>query len=341
MFQFNNLNKLKTLLLSFGILLSSSLFAQSEKTTTESTIVMTQSELDSFLSTIAEARRSQLKERESKMLKEHLNELRTKYREQSEMGNRSSRFRSDDISNSEILRELRYLNQRIDNLRDNNSNRMPSNGRDNSTIIVPGSNTSSVPSYPNRGNTTTVIPKSNNTDDERIADLKTMIDSLKNARNNKPALNTDNTAFADSLNTSNAKLRALKRQMDSLQMKMEEVYDLSKVEKDTERTSYFKEQVFFDNNSEQLRANYFPYIQDVTQVLIKYPEAKVVLEGWASPVGNSNYNKQLSMRRAESVEKALLNNGIDASRIITSFKGEDKSSSEERARRVDMAIILK
>ena len=76
-------------------------------------------------------------------------------------------------------------------------------------------------------------------------------------------------------------------------------------------------------------------------VLTKYPEAKILLEGWASPVGSANYNKQLSMRRAESVEKAFINNRIQASRIITSFKGEDRKSTVEKARRVEMSVIVR
>ena len=47
------------------------------------------------------------------------------------------------------------------------------------------------------------------------------------------------------------------------------------------------------------------------------------------------------MRRAESVEKAFVNNNIQASRIITSFKGEDKKSSAAHARRVEMSIIVR
>jgi outer membrane protein OmpA-like peptidoglycan-associated protein len=105
--------------------------------------------------------------------------------------------------------------------------------------------------------------------------------------------------------------------------------------------TYFKQQVYFDNNSETLRAEYMPYIRDLTQILIKYPEAKVLLEGWASPVGKSSYNKQLSMRRALAVEQAFINNQIDKSRLITAFRGEDETSSEQHARRVEMSIIVR
>jgi outer membrane protein OmpA-like peptidoglycan-associated protein len=103
----------------------------------------------------------------------------------------------------------------------------------------------------------------------------------------------------------------------------------------------FKKQVFFANNSDQLSSNDFAYIQDVAQVLKQYPELSIVLEGWASTKGKVDYNKQLSMRRSESVEQALLSNGISPVRIVSSFRGEDKSSTEAMARRVDMSIILK
>lgn len=341
MINFNKINKLKILLFSLCTLLSVSLFAQSEKTTEQSTIVMTEAELDSFLSTIAEARRSQLQERESKRLKEDLAELRLKYKEQSEMETRG--YASNDISNQQILRELRYLNQRIDNLRGNNllPSMMGGGGRDNSTIIMP-SGASTAPAYPQNGrSTTTFIPNKKsegNINDDKINELQKKIDSLRIAGVEAPSQVGVDT-LKDSLDGSNPVLKDLRRQMDSLALRMQNVDNVVKPEKKSETTPYYQQQVFFDNNSEQLRANYFAYIQDLTQILVANPEAKVLLEGWASPLGNTTYNKQLSMRRAESVERAFINNGIDASRIMTSFRGEDKSSSEAQARRVDMSIV--
>ena len=104
--------------------------------------------------------------------------------------------------------------------------------------------------------------------------------------------------------------------------------------------SFFTQQVYFANDSEKVNAEYLRYVQDLTQILLKYPEAKILLEGWASPVGKADYNKRLSMRRSESVQKAFINNGIDASRILTSFKGEDTKSSAQHARRVDMSVVI-
>lgn len=328
MLKINTIDKVKTILLSVCILFSMSLLAQSEKTSTKSTIVMTKSELNSFLSTVADARRSQLKERENKRRKSDLTELRSKYQQRATIEPLSQ----DNISNEQLLREIRYLNQRIDNLSPSN-NRFPSMARDNSTIIMP-SNAAANPIYSQDGRSNTTVIPSNG---KQIKDLQRKIDSLKNVEANKYRFNKE-SVFADSLNTMKGRLNDVRRQMDSLESKMKASKKSTKYD---ENKTYFRQQVYFDNNSETLQAQYLRYVQDLTQILIKYPEAKILLEGWASPLGSVNYNKQLSMRRAESVEKAFVNNNIQASRIITSFKGEDKKSSAAHARRVEMSIIVR
>ncbi|MFO8148583.1 MAG: OmpA family protein [Bacteroidota bacterium] len=286
---------------------------------------MTQSELTSFLSTIADARRAVLNERESKQQKMYLTELKLKYQDRSEI--RTGGY--DNASYQQILRELRYLNERINDLSANNR-LSPSMGRDNSTIIIPGNAIPNTLNQPTERSTTTIIPSNN----KMIKDLEQRIDSLKNAELKK-------ADYTDSLYIMKGNLNDVRRQLDSLESKFIAANKLTKTEDTGEEKTYFKQQVFFDNNSETVKAEFYPYIQDLTQILIKYPEAKVLLEGWASPVGNVNYNKQLSMRRAEAVEQAFINNRIDKSRIITSFRGEDKTSSEQYARRVDMSIIVR
>jgi outer membrane protein OmpA-like peptidoglycan-associated protein len=330
MVQQNTVDKLRTIVLSVCILFSVSLFAQSEKTSEKSTIVMTKTELNSFLSTVAEARRSQLKERENRRVKQDLAELRLKHQQRS--GIQTTGY--EDISNQQLVRELRYLSQRIDNLSYNN-NTLPSINRDNSTIILPNNVAPASLYPPNREISTTVVPSSNS---KKIRELENRIDSLRNLKPQKDSYKND--AFADSLSTMKGRLTDVRRQMDSLELKMKTA-DKVKKDKPAVSKSYFKQQVYFENNSETLDDEYLQYIQDLTQILIKYPEAKVMLEGWASQSGTAKYNKQLSMRRAEAVENAFINNRIDKARIITSFRGEDQSSSAQHGRRVDMSIIVK
>ncbi len=323
------LNKLKAILPCVCILFSTSLFAQSEKTTEKNTIVMTESELTSLLKTVADARRAQLKERQSVQVKQDLAELRQNNYQQGS-GIRTSGF--DNGSNQQILSELRYLNQRVDNM-SQNSNGMPSRSRDNSTYIIPGNSAPNQGYAPNSGSTTTLLPSNNN----KIRDLEAKIDSLRNAT---PANPKGESSLKDSLNRMNGRLTDVRRSLDSLELKMTASGKI--VEKDDSREkTYFKQQVYFANDSEKLDDEYFRYIKDFTQILVTYPEAKILMEGWASPVGKSDYNKRLSMRRAESVESAFIKNGIAKNRLIVSFRGEDKSSSEQHARRVDMSIIVR
>ena len=230
-----------------------------------------------------------------------------------------------------------------------NSRTLSSGQGSNSTIVVPGGANS--PSYQpfNQGQQQylplqTKVPLSA-TNAEAIAtarsiwELERRLDSLNSIQSNfqpKAEIEQDKD---------NQEITDLKNQFQSLEQR------LANTQNTTERRSLleellskfknFKKQVFFANNSEQLSSNDFLYIQDVIQVLNQYPELSIVLEGWASPLGKVEYNKQLSMRRSESVERALLNKGIAPDRIVSSFRGEDTSSSAAMARRVDMTIILK
>lgn len=323
-------HKSKTIMLFFCLLFTVSLLAQSEKASKKATIVMTKSELNSFLSTVADARRSQLQERENKQSKSDLSDLRLKYQQRPMMENNNQY----NITNEQLLREIRYLNQRIDDMSPNSgNNRFPSMARDKSTIIMPNSG-SVAPNYnPNGSSTTTLIPSNK----AQIENLQQKIDSLKNIESNQGKLKEDN-AFGDSLRNMKGRLTDVRRKMDSLESKMN---SKTTAKVSDENKTYFRQQVYFANNSDMLDDAYLKYIDELTKIMMEYPEAKILLEGWASPVGSVTYNKQISMRRAESVEKAFINNKIQANRIITSFKGEDSKSSAEKARRVEMSIIVR
>lgn len=329
------MNTLKLIGLTLVMLFSTSALAQEK-----SEIVMTKSELESFLNTVADARRAQLKAKNEARNKRELAELRNQY-------NNQNNYRGErEISNYELLREIDRLNARIDYVTGYNGSSVSGGKGSTSTIIVPGgaNNPGYYPVQGQNQNYVPVQPVSSETSDKQdletaksIWELERKLDSLKAVQ----AQMQSNLAPKDQ----DKEIADLKDQFQSLEDRIENA------ETPTERRSLleellakfknFKKQVFFANNSDELSQNDFAYIQDVTSVLKQYPELSVVLEGWASTRGNPNYNKQLSMRRAESVERALLSNGVSPARIVSSFRGEDKSSSEAMARRVDMSIILK
>jgi outer membrane protein OmpA-like peptidoglycan-associated protein len=52
-------------------------------------------------------------------------------------------------------------------------------------------------------------------------------------------------------------------------------------------------------------------------------DAKIVLDAHTDPIGTSDYNVKLAIRRAESVRTALKAKGVDADQIVFAIYGED------------------
>lgn len=101
----------------------------------------------------------------------------------------------------------------------------------------------------------------------------------------------------------------------------------------------------FAVDSADLKPESVDQLNELVDVLNQYPQAHVVIVGYTDSTGSAAYNQKLSERRADSVAKALLAKGIDASRISASGEGEnnpvaDNATSEGRAqnRRVEIAV---
>ena len=102
----------------------------------------------------------------------------------------------------------------------------------------------------------------------------------------------------------------------------------------------------FEFNSSALTADSQAGIQMLTEFLQRNPELKVELAGHTDNVGNAQYNQKLSADRAESVRKALVDNGINENRLTARGYGATKpvapnDTDEHRAlnRRTEMTII--
>jgi len=65
--------------------------------------------------------------------------------------------------------------------------------------------------------------------------------------------------------------------------------------------------VNFDNDSSVVDAKYFPEIQKLASLMKDYKSVNVSIEGHTSKVGSAEYNKQLSLKRAEAVKSILVN----------------------------------
>jgi OOP family OmpA-OmpF porin len=104
--------------------------------------------------------------------------------------------------------------------------------------------------------------------------------------------------------------------------------------------------VAFDFDKTNVKEQYNEDLEKVANLLKAYPKTNVELEGHTDSIGTDEYNMDLSIRRAESVKKELVEKfDIDASRISTLGHGEsmpvdtnDTAEGRQKNRRVEAFI---
>ncbi len=106
-------------------------------------------------------------------------------------------------------------------------------------------------------------------------------------------------------------------------------------------TATFQSSMFFDTDSDILKAGAYSEMDRVAGVLRDYPQTRIRVEGHTDSKGSDVYNQALSERRARSVANALIQRGVDPSRIEVFGYGESQpiSSNDAMNRRVNIVII--
>ena len=106
-----------------------------------------------------------------------------------------------------------------------------------------------------------------------------------------------------------------------------------------------KGDVTFDYDSATVRPGLHSEIDRISNVLIKYPQTVIRVEGHTDSTGSESYNMDLSQRRADSVQNLIVQQGVSSTRIETMPYGESmpiaaNSTGSGRAmnRRVEIKI---
>jgi outer membrane protein OmpA-like peptidoglycan-associated protein len=81
--------------------------------------------------------------------------------------------------------------------------------------------------------------------------------------------------------------------------------------------------VLFDTGKADLNSGGSRNLDKLVKFLTDHPERRVEIDGFTDSVGTDSFNLDLSQRRADTVKSALVNRGIDSSRIATRGYGKD------------------
>ena len=88
---------------------------------------------------------------------------------------------------------------------------------------------------------------------------------------------------------------------------------------------------YFDFGKDQPNAQSVSGINFLTRYLKENPSASADVIGYADEVGDAEFNKALSARRATNVKQILVDSGIDAGRLNIIGNGEDSSVNKSSA----------
>ena len=89
--------------------------------------------------------------------------------------------------------------------------------------------------------------------------------------------------------------------------------------------------VYFDYDKYDLRSADTSTAEQDASFLKSHPGMKILIEGHCDDRGSAEYNIALGQNRAETLERALTNDGVDASRVRIISYGEEKPFCTEES----------
>jgi outer membrane protein OmpA-like peptidoglycan-associated protein len=133
--------------------------------------------------------------------------------------------------------------------------------------------------------------------------------------------------------------------LDKQAQEMEKVKGAQVERQGDELKVTFSEKILFDFDSSTLKSASQTQLNEVADVLNKYPDTNIIVKGHTDSKGTEEYNQRLSERRAQAVVTYLEDHGVADARMTARGYGEsqpvaDNATEEGRAenRRVEFSI---
>ena len=115
---------------------------------------------------------------------------------------------------------------------------------------------------------------------------------------------------------------------------------------DQKRLNQYAKTILFDNGKATIKFESAEILNQIINVLKKYPNSRFRIEGHTDSVGKKQKNIELSQNRADAVKIYLIQGGIDQSRLESIGYGPDKpiasnknKKGRELNRRVEINLI--
>ena len=154
---------------------------------------------------------------------------------------------------------------------------------------------------------------------------------------------------AKKLTTSNLRDNAMRTAAVEVDGTEIEQLEIAKEEKDANNNNVIvldTNQLKFDFNSATIKEEYTPILEKLKNY-IEAKNEKISITGYTDSKGTKEYNKELSLRRAESLEEKLIELGLSPEKIIETKGNGDNNpiasndTEEERAanRRIEVRFV--
>jgi outer membrane protein OmpA-like peptidoglycan-associated protein len=107
----------------------------------------------------------------------------------------------------------------------------------------------------------------------------------------------------------------------------------------------FDSGVLFDVNKAELKPETISNLNKLAEIMQKYPDTNIVVEGHTDSTGKEDYNMELSKKRANAVSDYLAQQNVARSRMAVNWYGESKpiasndtEEGKKQNRRVEISI---
>lgn len=99
-------------------------------------------------------------------------------------------------------------------------------------------------------------------------------------------------------------------------------------------------EVLFDTNQANIKANFYPTLNQIGQTLAQYPNTIIHVYGFTDGSGAPAHNQALSEKRASNTAQYLINQGVASHRFVVYGLGERYATAENNPqdRRVEIYI---